>query len=699
MIKRQAQTGAAVIMTAGFMLLAILFLALVVDSGRLYLDKRSLQRVADMAALEAVSRESGCTASFALNAQQVATASAQRNGFVIADGRTLLAECGTVGAMGGQRQLLVDASQNEAIRVTVTERVPASLIAGGIFDQDIVLQARATAARASNQLAQLTIRSQVLTVDASRGALLNALVGGLLGGNLNVSVGGWEGLVGTNISLFQFSNQLATNLGLSAGGYDELLSSNVTVGQLVDAATDVLQRNGTATSATITALQSIRVASAVSPTPIRLGDILNLAAGSESSGLDGQVNLFDLVQGFAQAANANSALAADVPINLPGLLSVNAKVKITEPPTLSAVGNPDAAKLNPDGPDAIFVRTAQARVLISIELGNVLIGNLQPLLNALNTVNNNALVDATADLLGGNFIGFVGGVVGGLLGLLLPPNSTPKDEVDIDLPSPLRIDIYVDGGGADAKLTDFSCQSANKTVTTNANTYTAKVLIGNLGRTYADAVNNAFSSNNPLLNAGPVPILDIGSITVRRRCRAGNCFGNSNNVVTEYSRASSGSFTPASNVTENRNLAFRTPFKGGGIGIDFINPSVFPTNTNPVFQNPPAVNTPLVDPTDYLSLTANNTQLVNSLSNSLNNVQIKVFQPGTSNLLGNTLATTGAVVNQVSSAARNLISGVLSPLLDPILNTVMSQLGVNIANAELAAQLTCGDDSGVRLVE
>ena len=698
MIKRQAQTGAAVIMTAGFMLLAILFLALVVDSGRLYLDKRSLQRVADMAALEAVSRESGCTASFALNAQQVATASAQRNGFVIADGRTLLAECGTVGVMGGQRQLLVDASQNEAIRVTVTERVPASLIAGGIFDQDIVLQARATAARASNQLAQLTIRSQVLTVDASRGALLNALVGGLLGGNLNVSVGGWQGLVGTNISLFQFSNQLATNLGLSAGGYDELLSSNVTVGQLVDAATDVLQRNGTATSATITALQSIRVASAVSPTPIRLGDILNLAAGSESSGLDGQVNLFDLVQGFAQAANANSALAADVPINLPGLLSVNAKVKITEPPTLSAVGNPDAAKLNPDGPDAIFVRTAQARVLISIELGNVLLGNLQPLLNALNAVNNNALVNATADLLGGNFIGFVGGLLGGLLGLLLPVDGPPKDEVDIKVVSPLRIDIYVDGGGADAKLTDFSCASSAKSVTTDANAYTAKVLVGNMGRTYADAVNNAFSSNNPLMSAGPVPVLDIGAIKVRRRCRVGICpLGN--NVVTEYSRAANGSFSPQSNVTQDRNLAFRTPFKGGGIGIDFINPSVFSTNEPLTFQDPPAVNTPLADPDDYLPLSANNAQLVNSLSSSLSNVQIKVFQPGTSNLLGNTLATTGAVVNQVSNAARNLISGVLSPLIDPILNTVMSQLGVNIANAELAAQLTCGDDSGVRLVE
>lgn len=40
-------------MVAGFMFLAVSFLALSVDTGRLYLDKRNLQRLADTAALEA----------------------------------------------------------------------------------------------------------------------------------------------------------------------------------------------------------------------------------------------------------------------------------------------------------------------------------------------------------------------------------------------------------------------------------------------------------------------------------------------------------------------------------------------------------------------------------------------------------------------------------------------------------------------
>ncbi|MDP1539533.1 MAG: pilus assembly protein TadG-related protein [Moraxellaceae bacterium] len=694
-----SQRGAVVIMTVGFMLLAILFLALVVDTGRLYLDKRSLQRVADMAALEAITQNGVCRIPEAgeLDAQTVAVVSAQRNNFLVGDGRTVLAECGEVMTVTGTRRFNVNPDSLDAVRVTVTRSVPASIIAGGIFGNNILLRAEATAARGSNNLAQLTIRSEILNIDASRGALLNSLVGGLLGGSLNVSVGGWQGLVGTNISLLEFSDQLATNLGLNLGGYDQVLSTNVSVGQLIDAAVDVLERDGNTASATITALQAIRLAAAASPANLQLGDILNLATGSESSGLESQVNLFDLVQGFAQLANSSSALAADVPISLPGLLNVNIKVKVTEPPLLSAIGNPALAKENPDGENRIFVRTAQARVLISLELGNVLLGSLQPLLNALSAVNNNQLVNATADLLGGNFIGFVGGLVGGVLDLLLPLNSV-KDEVDIQIVNPLRIDIYVDGGGADAKVTDFSC-SGEKALESEANTYTAKVLIGNLGVTYQDAVNNAFSSVNPIVNAGPVPILDIGSLRVRRRCTIGLCLLGIG-VVTEYSRASNGAFTPAANVTQNRSLAFRTPFKGGGIGIDFINPGVLTSPPRTLtFEDPPSLNENLVDPDDYISVSSDTTQLVNSLSGTLANVQVKVFQPGVSNLLGNVLATAGTVINLVSNAARGLISGVLSPLLDPILNLVMQQLGVNLANADVAAKLTCGDESGVRLIQ
>ncbi len=50
------QRGAIGLMAALTLTLALAFMLLVVDTGRLYLEKRSLQRVADMAALEAATR-------------------------------------------------------------------------------------------------------------------------------------------------------------------------------------------------------------------------------------------------------------------------------------------------------------------------------------------------------------------------------------------------------------------------------------------------------------------------------------------------------------------------------------------------------------------------------------------------------------------------------------------------------------------
>ena len=80
---RRTQQGAALIMTAGFMLLAVLCLALEVDTGRLYVEKRKLQRVADMAAIEAMARDGACNTG---TAATYATESAARNSFVVATG-------------------------------------------------------------------------------------------------------------------------------------------------------------------------------------------------------------------------------------------------------------------------------------------------------------------------------------------------------------------------------------------------------------------------------------------------------------------------------------------------------------------------------------------------------------------------------------------------------------------------------------
>ena len=47
-----SQRGAIGLTSAALLILLVLFLALTVDSGRLYLEKSNLQRIADLAALE-----------------------------------------------------------------------------------------------------------------------------------------------------------------------------------------------------------------------------------------------------------------------------------------------------------------------------------------------------------------------------------------------------------------------------------------------------------------------------------------------------------------------------------------------------------------------------------------------------------------------------------------------------------------------
>lgn len=45
-----------------------------------------------------------------------------------------------------------------------------------------------------------------------------------------------------------------------------------------------------------------------------------------------------------------------------------------------------------------------------------------------------------------------------------------------------------------------------------------------------------------------------------------------------------------------------------------------------------------------------------------------------------------------------IVTGLLAPVLNPILNTLLGILGVNLANAELGAKMTCGD-SGAMLID
>ncbi|MES2907608.1 MAG: pilus assembly protein TadG-related protein [Pseudomonadota bacterium] len=665
---RQRQQGAVLIMTAGFMLLAVLCLALVVDTGRLYVEKRELQKVADMAAIEAMARDGACNTS---TATTYATQSAARNDFVVGGTNTLITACGQVSSSAGIRSVSATpfGGVDNAIQVTLTRSVPASLVVGGLFGNNIMLTATAVATKGV-PLAALQLRTTTAAVDSAQGALLNTVVGGLLGGAVNVSVLGWNGLIGSQINLFDFLDQLKVDLGLTAGGYNEVLAQNVTVGNILDATSTVLGRDSSTATSTLTALSALKVGAIVNPVTVTLGKILNLQTATPYAGADLDVNVFDLVQGSVQLANGSNALVADVPITLPGFAAANLSTKVLEVPQLSSIGNPALAKADPLGLNKIYVRSAQIRSLVSVDL---------PALSGLGSVVSAvsaALSPITTLLTSSPFSlsSLVTSLVCGLIG------TCETKETFIKVLPAARIDVNLDVGGGEAYVSNYSCTTGNKTLTAPAKTSAATLRIGLMGTSVANAKTNVFSSSNAP-TVSPVPILQVGYVEVRQTCVLLGCFNKVYKSTSDVWNES------------NRNNAKFTVKLGLGLKVDAPVAGVSQTLT---FTNPPEVGATLSN-ADYQAI--NSSSVVNSLVNTLASTTLQPYYTSDAGILGAVFGVVTSLLDGLKTALQNVIVPLLSGLLDPILNMLMKVLGVNLAQTEVAGQLSCSGTDGIRLIK
>ena len=625
------QHGAIGLMAAVTLGMVLLFMLLMVDSGRLFLEQRKLQRVADMAVLEAVTRGGNCTGTS--TAAGFANQSAIRNSFTPGTVQKINTTCGTLTTNSSQlRVFTADATKSDAIRVIATTTVPTS-VAGGLwsilskdgFDLNTNLTASAVGSTPGPTLAQISIRTTLATVDSSQSPLLNNLFSGLLGGNLSISAVGWDGLVKTDINLLQYLNQLAINLNVNAGDYTTLLNTNATVTQLIKAAATVATLNG-ATADVQTALGNLQVA-AINNTPVELGDLLQLQTGTSTAGLDTNLNLFSVLQAAIQIANKNNAVAATLPVNVLGLAKVTTTIKVIEAPQYSAIGNPAT--------DRLYVRTAQIRSLITIELP------------VLNTVTS--LLNKVTDL--------VTGLLGGILGSIVGTTYSPQI-----LPPPLILSINLDAGGADALVTGYSCPSGSsgiKSLTVLANTALANLNVGNIN------ASQAFSSSAPV-TVTPLPIVNIVSKTcVLLVCSSKDYGGGGVAILAKLPIAPTPStllFSAASS-SEPPNLKLPPAAKNASPTTNVV------ASLKSTLSNLPIQLYAPVDSTGILGA------LVTGLTSAVN-------------------ATLLAVVN----IAGGLITGVLSPLLDPLINNVLSLLGVNLMATEVDANLSCNQGGRAQLV-
>ncbi|MEB6587847.1 MULTISPECIES: pilus assembly protein TadG-related protein [Pseudomonas] len=634
------QRGAIGLMAVVTLGLALLFMLVVIDSGRLYLEQRKLQRIADMAALEAAGQFAVCTGS-GPQATAIARAAATRNGH--APGNPLTASCGYLQTGANSlRTFTRDNDRNEAIRVDVSNTVATS-VAGGVYSLaqgsgvplTTTLQAHAVASLPMPPQAMLSVRTTLATVDSRQSVLLNALLSAL-GGTVQLDLAGWQGIASTQLNLLGYLDQLAIDLDLKAGDCQQLLTADATATQLLQAAVKVLQQSGAAANV-VTDLGKVALGASNS-TLLQLGDLLDIQNGTAQAGLDASIQLLQLVQGVIQLAVSESAATVDLPISVLGLVNGRVRLKVIEPQQISAVGDPRT--------DELRVHTAQVRAMISLDL---------PLLNSVF-----GLLNAVLDL-----VGPITNVLNNLLSLNLASTlqsvlclvGVPCTVTDIVLvPDKLSLDIGLEVAEATTRLNPlspdtFSCSP--KRLTTQTQSSAAKLAVGRF-----ESVDAFFTSGTTVVKA--LPLVDIGT----KRC---------------------------SQVLGIGTCQARIPFAAGGLGLR-VNSKVLGSGAveRPLLFQAPDSTPPNIGLTPaYQNMQTANNNVVGSLTDTLQGIQLEAYKPTASGGLGEVLVIAGNVLSGVKGIVEPLIKNLLSPLLDPLVNVLLKVLGIDLVNAEVGANLSC----------
>ena len=317
-LPRRDEQGAILILASVGMVIAMVASALAIDIGSLAQDARQDQKVADMAALDAVR---GAPANY----QTLAEASAARNGFPLTAGHSVVAVEG-VKTSGTTCQAMPGAG-TACVTVTspYTNKFPV------VSSRNSVTRA----GMASNTaFGGFTIGSSLATFDTNRSRILDAMMGGILkGSSLSAGLVSWQGLAGANVTLEALRTQLVSG-GVSAGTVTGLMNANLTMNQLMTATASALTAQGVVGAAQATILNTLKAqVTSTALTSFKLGDFMTVASGADNMALGSTLNVFQLVTAAAQVANGNNFI--DVPnvgITVPNVSSTRVRLQVIEGP-------------------------------------------------------------------------------------------------------------------------------------------------------------------------------------------------------------------------------------------------------------------------------------------------------------------------------------------------------------------------------
>lgn len=337
--------GGVAVMAAVFGALICVLAALAVDVGSMVLKGREVQGAADLSALAAAQTLSDPPE----RTEAAARLTAQDNLIDLAGARIQRGVYTPDPRLKPRARFAEGGSRPNAARVTLS--APAPLYFGRwILRRDSVTVSKsATAALPGGPpSAVFSIGSRLAGLD---GGLANALLSGLLGSKVSLTVMDYRALADAQVNLLQFSDALAAELGVTAGDYDALLAHEAQTGQVLRALEAVA---GSGAESALSKLTRLPVNAVV-----KLEELIGVdadARGGLRRGLDAQVSAMDLLMATLQTANQDRQLALDVGARA-GLADLDVMLAIGERPNR-------APWLTVTGTGEPIIRTVQTRLYL-----------------------------------------------------------------------------------------------------------------------------------------------------------------------------------------------------------------------------------------------------------------------------------------------------------------------------------------------
>ncbi|MGE0827755.1 MAG: pilus assembly protein TadG-related protein [Hyphomonadaceae bacterium] len=321
--------------------------ALATDVGFVYFKSRELQGLADLAALSA--------ARDLRQAQRLAeeTVGANRWGGEVAVETTLGAYRAN-GELAPRARFRAGGSAN-AVRVELQGDAP--LFFAKLFVPSGQMRISRTATAAQTELAAFEIGSRLLSL---RGGAANALLSGLTGSSVELSVMDYQALARANVDLFDYMDALRTELDMEAASFDQALDARIDTHDAIEAIANALAANGDPAAAAVRVIAD--AANGLGDIE-GLGELIDLGpygaqdVRMEAGATDVTVNALSLANAVLELANGARQVQLDFGAQIPGLADADVWLAIGERPNRSPW-------LTITNDEDVIIRTAQTRLYI-----------------------------------------------------------------------------------------------------------------------------------------------------------------------------------------------------------------------------------------------------------------------------------------------------------------------------------------------